>query len=84
MEIIEDPRQLLKDCTSFLGVEDTGKVCCGVWYEKFPNSYLATELLKKYQGFRNIDFEKRNEFSIPLLITEILEPCGFDYKKRRS
>ena len=82
MEIIEDPRQLLKDCTSFLGVEDTGKVCCGVWYEKFPNSYLATELLKKYQGFRNIDFEKRNEFSIPLLITEILEPCGFDYKKR--
>lgn len=82
MEIIKDPRGLIEKCDSFLGVEDTGKVCCGVWYEKRPNSYLASELLKKYRSFKNVDFERRNEFSIPLLITEILEPCGFDYKKR--
>lgn len=83
MEIIKDPARLIEDCESFLGVEDTGKVCCGVWYEKHPDSYLATKLLEKYRSFKNPDFEKRNEFSIPLLITEILEPCGFDYKKRR-
>lgn len=82
MEVTKDPRKLLEECDSFLGVEDTGKVCCGVWYEKYPNSYLATELLKKYRSFSDMDFGKRNEFSIPLLITEILEPCGFDYKKR--
>ena len=82
MEIIKNPRLLLEENTSFLGVEDTGKVCCGVWYERFSNSYLSTKLLEKYRGFDNLDFEKRSEFSIPLLITEILEPCGFDYKKR--
>ncbi len=83
MEVIKDPKKLLNECKSFLGVEDTGKVCCGVWYERYPNGYLATELLKKYRSFKNVDFNKRSEFSIPLLITEILEPCGFDYKKRR-
>lgn len=83
MEIIKDPTELMKEHTTFLGVEDTGKVCCGVWYEKYPNSFLSTELLKKYRGLKDLDFEKRNEFSIPLLITEILEPCGFDYRKRR-
>ena len=83
MEVVKDPSGLIKKYDSFLGVEDTGKVCCGVWYEKNPKSYLAEKLLKKYQSFKDIDFEKRSEFSIPLLITEILEPCGFDYKKRR-
>ena len=83
MEIIKDPTRLIEDCESFLGVEDTGKVCCGVWFEKHRDSYLATKLLEKYRSFKNPDFEKRSDFSIPLLITEILEPCGFDYKKRR-
>ncbi len=83
MEIIKNPSRLIEECESFLGVEDTGKVCCGVWYEKYPGSYLATKLLAKYRSLKNPNFEKRNEFSIPLLITEILEPCGFDYKKRR-
>ena len=83
MEVIKDPTPLMKKCNSFLGVEDTGKVCCGVWFEKNPHGYLATELLKKYKNMDGVDFRKRNEFSIPLLITEILEPCGFDYKKRQ-
>ena len=83
MEVIKDPKQLLTDSVSFLGVEDTGKVACGVWYEKYPNGYLARELLKKYQDMKNIDFAKRANFSIPIMITDILEKCGFDYKKRR-
>ena len=49
MEIIKDPKKILTQCESFLGVEDTGKVCCGVWYEKYPKSPLATKLLKRYQ-----------------------------------
>ena len=83
MEVTKDPKPLMDDCESFLGVEDTGKVCCGVWYEKYSNSFLATQLLDKYRNMNDVDFEKRQDFSIPLLITEILEPCGFDYKKRR-
>ena len=82
MEVIKDPKRLLAQNTTFLGVEDTGKVACGVWYEKYPNGYLAEELLKKYQNMKNVDFEKRTDFSIPLMITEILESCGFDYKRR--
>ena len=82
MEVIKDPSELLEKYQSFLGVEDTGKVCCGVWYEKKPKSYLSTKLLEKYRSFKDVDFTKRSEFSIPLLITEILEPCGFNYKKR--
>ena len=83
MEIIKDPSEILNSCKSFLGVEDTGKVACGVWYEKYPQGYLARELLKRYRNMENVDFGKRADFSIPLLITEILELCGFDYKKRR-
>ena len=82
MEVIKDPKRLLSQNTTFLGVEDTGKVACGVWYEKYPNGYLAKELLEKYKNMKNVDFEKRADFSIPLMITEILNSCGFDYKRR--
>lgn len=83
MKIIKDPTSLLKDNESFLGVEDTGKVSCGVWYESKKHGFLAGKLLEKYRSFEKFDFEKRAEFGIPLLLTEILEKCGFDYKKRR-
>ena len=83
MEIIKDPLCLIKENNSFLGVEDTGKVNSAVWYEKNAKSFLAGELLKKYKSFRHFDYENRMNYSIPLLMTEILEKCGFDYKKRR-
>lgn len=83
MEVIKDPRKLLEDSKTFLGVEDTGKIACGVWYEKFPNGFLARKLLEEYQSMTDVDFGKRADFSIPLLITKILRPCGFDYKKRQ-
>ena len=83
MEVIKDPKEVFRDSQSFLGVEDTGKVCCGVWYEKYPNSFLATELLNRYRMFESFDFNNKTEFTIPILLTNILEKCGFDYKKRR-
>ena len=64
---------------SFLGIEDTGKIACGVWYETKPNSYLSCELLKKYQSYKSFDKKNANEYAIPLLITDILEKCGFKY-----
>lgn len=82
MEITKDISDLLSSQKTFLGVEDTGKVACGVWYEPKPHSYLSTRLLKKYRSFSGFNHEERASFSIPLLITEILEPCGFSYKKR--
>lgn len=83
MEVIKDPKEVFCDSQSFLGVEDTGKVCCGVWYEKYANSFLATELLNRYRKFKGFDYDNRTEFTIPILLTDILEKCGFDYKKRR-
>ena len=44
MEVTKDISNLLNDNT-FLGVEDTGYVAVGVWFESDKNAYLPTELL---------------------------------------
>ena len=75
MEVIKDITDLLKDDT-FLGVEDTGFVAVGVWYEKNKNAFLPTELLKVYQKFENFDINKMSDLSIPKLISEILSDYG--------
>ncbi len=72
MEIIKDITPLL-NCNTFLGVEDTGYVAVGVWYEKEKNSQLAIELLKKYQSMKTFDVQKVSDFSIPILLSEILK-----------
>lgn len=72
MEIIKDITPLL-NCNTFLGVEDTGYVAVGVWYEKEKNSQLAIELLNKYQSMKSFDVEKVSDFSIPILLSEILK-----------
>ncbi len=77
MEVTKDISQLLKDET-FLGIEDTGKVNSAVWYEAKDNAYLPTTLLKKYQSFKVFKKEESTQISIPILITEILNECGFD------
>lgn len=80
MEITK-PINSIIDKGSFLGVEDTGKIACGVWYETKSNSYLSCELLKKYKSYKKFDKSKANEYAIPLLITDILEKCGFKYNE---
>ena len=75
MEVTKDISNLLKDNT-FLGVEDTGYVAVGVWFESDKNAYLPTELLKKYQSFERFDIDIIQDISIPRLISEILEPFG--------
>ena len=81
MEVTKNIDELIKK-GPFLGVEDTGKIACGVWYEDKPHSYLSTQLLKKYKSFENFDVNNMGSFSIPILITDILEECGFEYNSK--
>lgn len=82
MEVIKDFHQIMEENDSFLGVEDTGNVNCAVWYEKYPKGYLTKKLLETYREFKNPDFEKRADFAIPILLTNILKECGFDFNKK--
>lgn len=75
MEVTKDISHLLEDET-FLGVEDSGFVAVGVWFEKNKNSFLSNELLKKYRSMKEFNVEKVSDISIPKMISEILEPCG--------
>lgn len=76
MEVTKDISELLKKDT-FLGVEDTGYVAVGVWFEKKKNSFLTSELLKVYKSFDEFDVNKMIELSIPKLISKILDNYGF-------
>ena len=81
MEVIKDVSKLLEK-GSFLGVEDTGNVAVGVWYEKEKNGYLSGELLKKYRSFKSFNKDEIYNLAIPLLITEILEKIGYNPKSK--
>ena len=81
MEVTKNIDELIEK-GPFLGVEDTGKIACGVWYEDQKDSYLSRELLKKYRSFTSFDNDNVASFSIPLLITEILEKCGYEYNSK--
>lgn len=73
MEVTSSIDDLLSKSTSFLGIEDTGYVAVGVWYEKFPQSELTTTLLNKYQKFKEVKISDLANLSIPRLISECLK-----------
>lgn len=75
MEILKNIDKLLEE-NSFLGIEDSGYVAVGVWYEKEKNAFLPTELLKKYQEIEKFNVNKLTEISIPKLISGILSEYG--------
>ena len=78
MKVTKNINKLLENKT-FLGIEDTGYVAAGVWYEKEKNAYLPSKLLEIYNNFKSFDIENINQISIPILISKILEES--DYKK---
>ena len=78
MEVTKDIEHLFKNKT-FLGMEDTGFVAVGVWFEKEKNAYLPSKLLEIYNNFEKFDIENITKISIPILISEILE--NNNYKK---
>lgn len=75
MEVTKDISALFEKNT-VLGIEDSGYVAVGVWYEKNKNSFLTSELLKKYRKISKFDLENITKISIPIMMTEILEPYG--------
>jgi len=56
-----------------LGIEDSGYVAVGVWYEKEKEAFLPKALLEKYQSMDNFDVDKMSDISIPKIISELLE-----------
>ncbi len=82
MEITKDISHLFKNNT-FLGVEDSGYVAVGVWYEKEPKSFLTQKLLKFYQELPGFDIDSMYNNSIPKVITKYLYECGFEMGNNR-
>ena len=78
MEVIKNINNLL-ECNTFLGIEDTGYVAVGVWYEKERNAILPTKLLEVYQSMDKFDIEKISEIAIPKLISKELDTYGLEY-----
>ena len=78
MEVLKRDNSLFENDT-FLGVEDTGYIAVGVWYEKNKNAFLPSELIKIYQGIEKIDFSNLSEISIPKLISKILNTDEFEF-----
>lgn len=75
MEITKDISHLFNSDT-FLGVEDSGYVAVGVWYEKNKNALLPTELIKTYDELKEISLDNLYDITIPRIISKILRPMG--------
>ena len=78
IEIIKDISFLFNDETnSFLGMEDSGYVAVGVWYEKNKDAFLPTKLLEEYKKIKTFDLSNMRELTIPKMISKVLNKCGF-------
>lgn len=76
MEVIKDISDLLNKGKTFLGIEDTGYVAVGVWYEEEENALLPTKLLESYRKVSHFNVEEMSEYAIPKLLSLILDPLG--------
>lgn len=82
MEVTKDISTLL-DTTTFLGIEDSGYVAVGVWYEKKKDAYLPSLLCEKYKKMPSFPIEDMSSISIPILISGILNPLGLIHGNSR-
>lgn len=76
MEVIKNIDFLFENDT-FLGVEDSGKIAVGVWYEKEAKSYLSTKLLNFYRSCDGFDSNNAYAYSIPKIITDLVRNDNF-------
>lgn len=83
MEILKSVDNLFKD-DSFIGVEESGYVACGVWYEKNKGSELSKFLLDFYKRQKDFSLETMYDFTIPKLITSFYERYGFEMGKKET
>lgn len=81
MEVTKNIDYLFNDST-FLGVEDSGKIAVGVWYEKNPKSYLSAKLLEFYRSCDGFDSDSAFAYSIPKIITDLINDKTFVMGKK--
>ncbi len=80
MEVTKNIDNLLKNDT-FLGMEDSGMIAVGVWYEKEKNSFLSTKLLDYYKNCGGFDAENAYTYAIPKIITDLIDDDKFVMSK---
>lgn len=76
MEITKDISELLENA-SFLGVEDSGNIAVGVWWEKESKGFLPKLLLDFYREQEEFNIEDMYSISIPKIVTNELKKYGF-------
>lgn len=76
---IKKPIDFLLDNDTFLGIEDSFMVATGVWGAKNPKSFLAKKMLNFYQEQEHFDINNMFTYSIPRVMTKILNKCGLDH-----
>ena len=81
MEITKNIDFLFENDT-FLGVEDSGKIAVGVWYESNKDAYLPTKLLNYYKSLDGFDSDNAYAYSIPKVITDIINDDNFVLGKK--
>lgn len=79
MEVTKNITELLEKKESFLGVEDSHMIACGVWYEPSKKSYLSKKMLEFYRSREYFDIDNIYKISIPRIISNIL--TDFDSSK---
>lgn len=77
MEVTKNIDKLLED-KSFLGIEDSGHIAVGVWWEKEKDGFLPSYLYEYYNNLKKFDVNNMYSISIPKLVTNELTKYGFD------
>lgn len=77
--LVKSNIDFLLDKETFLGIEDSNMVNAAVWGEKNPHALLPKELLKFYKAQTGFNENDMYSFSIPRLITKILNKYNFNH-----
>lgn len=80
MKVVKDINFLLNKGT-FLGIEDSGMVNAAVWGVDKAKSKFAKEMLDFYRSQEHFNVYDIYSYSIPRIMTKILEKYGFETGK---
>lgn len=71
----------LLDKETFLGVEDSMMVATGVWGASKAKTYFSKNILDFYKSQENFDINNMFKYSIPRIMTKVLNKYGYDHTK---
>ena len=79
MELLKDITPLInnEETDSFLGIEDSGYIAVGIWFEKNKDAILPTKLLEKYKNIKKFEIDKMSDITIPKMISKVVNKYGF-------